>query len=63
LRGIGFTEILSTTDMKNFTIDVERSGIKEIVEYKEALKESGVFTFPQNLAELQSSVLPDAATS
>ncbi len=61
LRGIGFTEVLSTTGMKNFTIDVEKSGIKEIVEYKQALKQSGAFAFPQDLSELQSSVLPESA--
>jgi tetratricopeptide (TPR) repeat protein len=48
LRGIGFTEILSTTDKKNFIIEVEKSGIKEIIQYKEALRESGVLTFPQD---------------
>ncbi len=57
LRGIGFTEILSTSTMKNFLIEVEKSGIKEIVEYKEALKESGVFTFPQVLSELPTAKL------
>lgn len=57
LRGIGFTELLSNTDRKNFVIDVEKSGIKEIVEYKQALKESGVFTFPQDMNELTGDIL------
>lgn len=61
LRGMGFTEVLSTTGMKNFTIDVEKSGIKEIVEYKQALKQSGVFAFPQDLSEVQFSVLPETS--
>ena len=42
MRGIGFTEIPSITDKKNFLIDVEKSGIKEMMEYKQALHESGV---------------------
>lgn len=61
LRGIGFTELLSNTDKKNFIIDVEKSGIKEIVEYKQALKESGVFTFPQDMNELTGNILTDAS--
>ncbi len=63
LRGIGFTEILSITDKKNFLIEVEKSGIKEIVEYKEALKESGVFTFPQTLDELPTAILTAKQTN
>ncbi|MBV9689688.1 MAG: hypothetical protein JO202_08240 [Ktedonobacteraceae bacterium] len=55
LRGIGFTEILSSTDKKNFILEVEKSGIKEIIQYKQALKESGVFTFPQDIRELPKS--------
>ncbi len=55
LRGIGFTEILSISTRKNFLIEVEKSGIKEIVEYKEALKESGVFTFPETFSELPTA--------
>ena len=42
MRGIGFTEIPSITDKKNFLIEVEKSGIKEIMQYKQALRESGV---------------------
>lgn len=61
LRGIGFTELLSNTDKKNFIIDVEKSGIKEIVEYKQALKESGVFTFPQDMNELTGHILTGAS--
>ena len=59
LRKIGFTEILSTTDKKNFMVDVEKSGIKEIVEYKQALKESGVYTFPQTLDELTTAIFAE----
>jgi hypothetical protein len=59
LRSIGFTEILSTTDKKNFVIDVERSGIREITHYKQALKKSEVFEFPQDLKELPQTVFPD----
>ena len=59
LRGIGFTELLSTTDKKNFIIEVGKSGLKEIVEYKQALKESGVFTFPQDLSQLPESILTE----
>ncbi len=61
LRGIGFTELLSNTNMKNFIIDVEKSGIKEIVEYKQALKESGVFIFPQDMNELTGDLLTDSS--
>ncbi|HJT54857.1 MAG TPA: helix-turn-helix domain-containing protein [Ktedonobacteraceae bacterium] len=61
LRGIGFTELLSNTDRKNFVIDVGKSGIKEIVEYKQALKESGVFTFPQDMNELPGDILTGAS--
>jgi len=59
LRKIGFTEILSTTDKKNFMVDVEKSGIKEILEYKQALKESGVYTFPQTLGELATNIFTE----
>lgn len=41
MRGIGFTEIPSTTKRKNFLIEVEKSGIREIMQYKQALRESG----------------------
>jgi Helix-turn-helix domain len=37
LRHMGFTEVPSTTASRNFLIDVEQSGIPEIVEYKAAL--------------------------
>jgi N-acetylglutamate synthase-like GNAT family acetyltransferase len=59
LRKIGFTELLSTTEKKNFMIDVEKSGIKEIVEYKQALQDSGVYTFPQTLSELATLIFTD----
>ncbi len=59
LRDVGFTEILSTTDKKNFMIEVEKSGIKEIMQYKQALRESGVFAFPQDLSELPTPILPE----
>jgi hypothetical protein len=52
LRHIGFTELLSTTEKKNFMIDIEKSGIKAIMQYKQALRESGMYTFPQTLNEL-----------
>lgn len=42
MRGIGFTEVPSITRRKNFLIEVEKSGIKEIMQYKQALRESGV---------------------
>ena len=42
MRGIGFTEIPSITRRKNFLIEVEKSGIKEIMQYKQALRESGI---------------------
>ena len=31
---------------------MEKSGIKEIVEYKQAWRASSVFTFPQDMSEL-----------
>lgn len=37
LHGIGFTEIVSTTDERNFIIEVERSGIPLLQPYKRAL--------------------------
>ena len=42
MRGIGFTEIPSITDKQNFLIEVAKSGIKEIMQYKQALIESGM---------------------
>ncbi len=42
MRGIGFTEIPSITRRKNYLIEVEKSGIKEIMQYKQALRESGI---------------------
>jgi ribosomal protein S18 acetylase RimI-like enzyme len=39
MRKFGFTEIPSKTHARNFTIDVEESGIPFIIEYKDALKE------------------------
>jgi hypothetical protein len=42
MRGMGFAEIPSITRRKNFLIEVEKSGIKEIMQYKQALRESGV---------------------
>jgi hypothetical protein len=42
LRGMGLTEIPSITNKHNFIIEVEKSGIKEIMQYKQALQESGV---------------------
>ncbi len=42
MRGMGFSEIPSITRRKNFIIEVEKSGIKEIMQYKQALYESGV---------------------
>ncbi len=40
MRGIGFTEIPSITRRRNFIIEVEKSGLKEIIQYKQALQES-----------------------
>ncbi len=42
MRGIGFTEIPSITRRRNFIIEVEKSGLKEIIQYKQALQESEV---------------------
>ena len=61
LRGLGFTELLSTTEKKNFMIDIEKSGIKEIMQYKQALRESGVFSFPEELNDLPE-ILPREET-
>lgn len=49
MRGVGFTEIPSTTRMKNFLIEVEKSGIKEIMQYKRTLRESGVNVFKEDV--------------
>jgi hypothetical protein len=42
LRHIGFTEIESRTSNRNFVIEVERSGIPHIMEYKRILAESQI---------------------
>jgi hypothetical protein len=42
MRGIGFTEIPSITKRRNFIIEVEKSGLKEIIQYKQALQESSI---------------------
>jgi hypothetical protein len=52
LRDMGFTEIPSITRRKNFIIEVEKSGIKEIMQYKQALHESGA------LGEVKNDLLP-----
>lgn len=39
MRHMGLTEITSNTEKRNFVLEIERSGISEIVQYKEALKE------------------------
>ena len=39
LRNMGFTQIPSITEKKNFFLDVEMSGAREIMQYKLALKE------------------------
>jgi hypothetical protein len=50
MRSMGFTEIPSITDKKNFIIEVGKSGLKEIMQYKQALLESGV-PVPYSLTE------------
>ena len=43
MRGMGFTEIPSSIPkMHNFIIEVKKSGLREIMQYKQALLESGV---------------------
>lgn len=42
LRNLGFTQIPSTTEKKNFVLDVKKSGAREAMQYKQALIESGV---------------------
>jgi hypothetical protein len=39
LRNIGFTQIESITEKKDFVLDVELSGAREVMQYKLALKE------------------------
>ena len=39
LRHIGFTEIESNTQSRNFIIEVDRSGLRPMMEYKRALAE------------------------
>jgi len=41
MRGMGFTEVPSITKRKNFIIEVGKSGIKEIMQYKQMYLESG----------------------
>lgn len=41
LRNLGFTQIPSTTEKKNFILDMRKSGTREIMQYKQALIESG----------------------
>jgi len=41
LRNLGFTQIPSITEKKNFTLDVQVSGAREVMLYKKALIESG----------------------
>jgi len=42
LRNLGFTQIPSVTEKKNFSLDVRKSGAREVMQYKQALVESGV---------------------
>ncbi len=42
LRNLGFTQIPSTTEKKDFILDVRKSGAREVMQYKRALVESGM---------------------
>jgi len=42
LRNLGFTQIPSTTEKKDFILDVRKSGAREVMQYKRALIESGM---------------------
>lgn len=42
LRSLGFTQIPSTTEKKDFILDVRKSGAREVMQYKRALVESSV---------------------
>lgn len=59
LRDLGFTQILSTTEKKNFILKIEISGAKEAMLYKQALQESERWTpQPFNLLnEVNKSML------
>jgi hypothetical protein len=43
MRHLGLTEITSNTDKRNFVLRVAESAIPEILPYKQALQESGIF--------------------
>jgi len=55
LRNVGFTQIPSPTEKKDFILDVRKSGAREVMHYKQALIECGMidktlleqFTSPQ----------------
>ena len=42
LRNLGFTQIPSPTEKKDFILDVRKSGAREVMHYKQALIESGI---------------------
>jgi hypothetical protein len=42
LRDLGFTQMPSTTEKKDFILDVKKSGAREVMQYKQALIESGM---------------------
>jgi hypothetical protein len=42
LRNLGFTQIPSTTEKKDFILDVRKSGAREVMQYKQVLIESGM---------------------
>jgi hypothetical protein len=42
LRNLGFTQIPSSTEKKDFILDVKKSGAREVMQYKQALTESGI---------------------
>jgi hypothetical protein len=42
LRNLGFTQIPSTTEKKDFILDVRKSGAREVMQYKRALVESSM---------------------
>lgn len=42
LRNLGFTQIPSSTEKKDFILDVRKSGAREVMQYKRALIEGGM---------------------
>jgi len=61
MRGIGFTEIPSRTKRRNFIIEVEKSGLKEIIHYEQALQESGISDEVKSRYKAPHKIEPRAA--